>query len=86
MWDTVDKATSYNIKWSEMDGGNGGNDTVNMSDTFYTIKHLTPCTDYLVSVEAMQDTERLDFDEQSTKTKGQGKKVLIPFVRAISFA
>ncbi|KAK4315465.1 hypothetical protein Pmani_013380 [Petrolisthes manimaculis] len=71
IWNIVENATKYNIVWSEVANGKGGNETVNSSTIFYTIENLLQCTDYLVSVEAVQDGMQLEMEGDKTQTKPQ---------------
>ncbi|KAK4315460.1 hypothetical protein Pmani_013375 [Petrolisthes manimaculis] len=70
IWNNDKNATEYSIVWIDVVSDITYNDTVNGTESFYTIENLQPCTDYLVILEANQDGEQLQ-TEESTRTTSQ---------------
>ncbi|XP_069161939.1 receptor-type tyrosine-protein phosphatase H isoform X3 [Procambarus clarkii] len=70
-WNEVPEASSYSITWTPED--NGGTATVNgSSNTQYSIKGLKACTDYTVTVQAINETDAGDSENANATTKAKG--------------
>ncbi|XP_045618764.2 tenascin-R [Procambarus clarkii] len=69
-WNEVPEASSYSITWTPED--NGGTATVNgSSNTQYSIKGLKACTDYTVTVQAINETDAGDSENANATTKAK---------------